>query len=80
MLVYRAALVRAYYSGRPDAALPVQRVSFGTSGHHGPAFDNVLNEAYSIAIAQSICKDRNAFGIDGPLFIGIDTHALPPRR
>ena len=76
LLVYPAALVRAYYSGRPDAALPAQRDSFGTSGHHGSAIDNVLNQAHIVATAQSICKNRNACGIDGPLFIGIDTHAL----
>lgn len=70
-----AALVRAY-SGRPDAPLSAQRVSFGTSGHRGSACYNALNEAHILAIAQAICIDRNARGIDGPLFIGIDTHAL----
>lgn len=70
-----AALVRVY-SGRPDAALPAQRVSFETSGHRGSAFYNALNEAHILPIAQAICTDRNARGIDGPLFIGFDTHAL----
>ncbi len=70
-----AALVRAY-SGRPDSPLSAQRVSFGTSRHRGSAFHNALNEAHILAIAQAICIDRNARGIDGPLFIGIDTHAL----
>ena len=69
-------LVSAYYSGRPDPAEPTQRVSFGTSGHRGSAFDTAFNEAHILAIAQAICLDRTARGVDGPLFIGIDTHAL----
>ena len=69
-------LVRAYYSGRPDPTEPAQRVSFGTSGHRGSAFNNAFNEAHILAIAQAICLDRTARGVDGPLFIGIDTHAL----
>ena len=69
-------LVRAYYSGRPDPTEPAQRVSFGTSGHRGSAFTIAFNEAHILAIAQAICLDRTARGVDGPLFIGIDTHAL----
>ena len=68
LLVNPAALVRAYNSGRPDAALPAQRVSYGTSGHRRSAFDNAFNEAHILAIAQAICIDRNVRGID--------THAL----
>ncbi|NOT41850.1 MAG: alpha-D-glucose phosphate-specific phosphoglucomutase [Alphaproteobacteria bacterium] len=66
-------LLRAYYAGRPD---PAQRVTFGTSGHRGSAFNNAFNEAHILAIAQAICLDRKARGVDGPLFVGIDTHAL----
>ena len=69
-------LVSAYYSRRPNPAQPAQRVSFGTSGHRGSAFDAAFNEAHILAIAQAICLDRTARGVDGPLFIGIDTHAL----
>ena len=69
-------LVRAYYTGCPDPAQPAQRVSFGTSGHRGSAFTTAFNEAHILAIAQAICLDRTARGVDGPLFIGIDTHAL----
>ena len=69
-------LLQAYYNGLPDPAEPSQRVMFGTSGHRGSAFNNAFNEAHILAIAQAICLDRTARGIDGPLFIGIDTHAL----
>lgn len=69
-------LVCAYYSGRPDPAQSDQRVSFGTSGHRGSAFDIAFNEAHILAIAQAICFHRRKNAIDGPLFIGIDTHAL----
>jgi phosphoglucomutase len=69
-------LLSAYYSGQPDPAEPAQRVTFGTSGHRGSAFNNAFNEAHILAISQAICLDRSARGIDGPLFIGIDTHAL----
>jgi phosphoglucomutase len=69
-------LLRAYYSGRPDPAQPAERVSFGTSGHRGSAFNNAFNEAHILAIVQAICLDRRVRGVDGPLFIGIDTHAL----
>ena len=69
-------LVSAYYSNIPDPAEPAQRVAFGTSGHRGNAFDNSFNERHVLAITQAICDYRAAQGIDGPLFIGIDTHAL----
>ncbi|MBU1212348.1 MAG: hypothetical protein KJ587_13895 [Alphaproteobacteria bacterium] len=69
-------LVDAYYSRRPDPEVPSQRVAFGTSGHRGSSFDASFNEAYVLAISQAICLYRQGQGIDGPLFIGIDTHAL----
>ena len=69
-------LVSAYYSNIPDPAEPAQRVAFGTSGHRGNAFDGSFNERHVLAITQAICDYRAAQGIDGPLFIGVDTHAL----
>jgi phosphoglucomutase len=69
-------LVSAYYSVIPDPAEPAQRVAFGTSGHRGNAFEASFNERHVLAITQAICDHRAAQGIDGPLFIGIDTHAL----
>lgn len=75
-LVDVAKLVDAYYSPRPDPAVPAQRVSFGTSGHRGSSFDGSFNEAHVLAISQAICRQRRSQGVDGPLFIGIDTHAL----
>ncbi|MCD6707329.1 MAG: phosphoglucomutase (alpha-D-glucose-1,6-bisphosphate-dependent) [Thiobacillus sp.] len=76
MLVNVPRLVTAYYSNVPDPAMPGQRVSFGTSGHRGFAFDNSFNEWHVLAIGQAICDYRKQQGIDGPLFLGIDTHAL----
>src|SRR6202163_4134790 len=75
-LVDVAKLVAAYFSLRPDPSVPAQRVSFGTSGHRGTSFDRSFNEAHVLAITQAICLYRQEQGIDGPLFIGIDTHAL----
>lgn len=69
-------LLSAYVTGRPDPMNPAQRVVFGTSGHRGSAFADSFNEAHVLAISQAICQHRHASGIDGPLFIGIDTHAL----
>jgi hypothetical protein len=76
MLVDVPRLVTAYFAGKPDPAIPTQRVAFGTSGHRGSAFDNSFNEDHILAISQAICAHRRRKGIDGPLFIGIDTHAL----
>ena len=76
LLVNVPRLVTAYFTGRPDTSVPSQRVAFGTSGHRGSAFDNAFNEAHILAISQAICHHRSRAGIDGPLFIGIDTHAL----
>jgi phosphoglucomutase len=76
MLVDVPRLVSAYYSEVPDAAIPGQRVAFGTSGHRGSAFQKTFNEWHVLAITQAICRYRGQQGIDGPLFLGIDTHAL----
>ena len=69
-------LVTAYYTDMPDSSVPAQRVAFGTSGHRGSAFENTFNEWHVLAISQAICDYRKRQGIDGPLFLGIDTHAL----
>src|SRR5580704_12962037 len=69
-------LITAYYSLQPDAENPAQRVSFGTSGHRGSAFDSAFNEAHILAITQAICLYRRSQHIDGPLYLGMDTHAL----
>jgi len=69
-------LITAYFSQRPDASLPAQRVAFGTSGHRGSAFDASFNEWHVLAISQAICDYRRQNGITGPLYLGIDTHAL----
>ena len=76
VLVDVAKLVTAYYTGRPDPKVPAQRVAFGTSGHRGSSFTDSFNEAHVLAITQAICEWRKQNGIDGPLFLGIDTHAL----
>ncbi len=75
-LVDVGKLVDAYYSVKPDSKNPAQCVAFGTSGHRGSSFDGSFNENHILAIAQAICAYRAKQGIDGPLFIGIDTHAL----
>jgi phosphoglucomutase len=75
-LVNVPRLVTAYYTGRPDPAVPAQRVSFGTSGHRGSSFDDAFNEAHILATTEAICRHRAREGVDGPLFVGIDTHAL----
>jgi phosphoglucomutase len=69
-------LVSAYYTHQPDPADPGQLVTFGTSGHRGTSFDGQFNEAHVMAIAQALSEYRRAQGIAGPLFIGMDTHAL----
>jgi phosphoglucomutase len=76
ILIDVSKLVAAYYTGRPDPSVSSQRVAFGTSGHRGSSFDNSFNEAHILAITQAICLYRNEQGIDGPLYIGFDTHAL----
>ena len=69
-------LITAYYSERPDVSVPSQRVAFGTSGHRGISFDSSFNEAHVLAITQAICVYRKQQGVDGPLFLGADSHAL----
>lgn len=69
-------LVTAYFAQVPDPAIPSQRVAFGTSGHRGSALATAFNEAHILAITQAICLYRRKAGIDGPLFLGADTHAL----
>jgi phosphoglucomutase len=76
MLVDLARLEREYYERRPDVAEPTQLVSFGTSGHRGSPFRGSFTEAHIAAIAQAICDYRRGQGIDGPLYMGKDTHAL----
>ncbi|MBQ0729029.1 MAG: phosphoglucomutase (alpha-D-glucose-1,6-bisphosphate-dependent) [Thalassolituus oleivorans] len=76
ILVNVAKLVTAYYSEVPDPAIAAQRVAFGTSGHRGNSFNKSFNEAHVLAISQAICEYRKLQNINGPLFIGIDTHAL----
>ncbi len=76
MLLDVAALINAYHSRVSDPSIPAQRVSFGTSGHRGSAFDTTFNEWHVLAISEAICRYRRQQGIDGPLYIGIDTHAL----
>ncbi|GBD55973.1 phosphoglucomutase (alpha-D-glucose-1,6-bisphosphate-dependent) [Gluconobacter wancherniae] len=70
------ALIAAYYDRKPDVSIAAQRVSFGTSGHRGSSLHTSFNEGHILAICEAICRHRKAEGIDGPLFIGIDTHAL----
>ena len=76
LLVDIPRLVTAYYTGQPDASVATQRVAFGTSGHRGSSFELSFNEWHVLAISQAICLYRQMKGIDGPLFVGIDTHAL----
>src|SRR4029077_19770218 len=70
------ALARAYHANRPDMADSRQPVAFGTSGHRGTSLDHTFTESHILAITQAICDYREANGIDGPLFMGKDTHAL----
>lgn len=76
MLVNVPRLVTAYYTDMPDPSNPAQRVAFGTSGHRGSALEGSFNEWHVLAITQAICRYRRQHSIDGPLFLGIDTHAL----
>ncbi|MEO8765464.1 MAG: phosphoglucomutase (alpha-D-glucose-1,6-bisphosphate-dependent) [Ginsengibacter sp.] len=76
MLVNIPRLVTAYYTGIPDAAIPAQRIAFGTSGHRGSSLKNSFNENHILAITQAICFYRKEQKIEGPLYLGFDTHAL----
>jgi phosphoglucomutase len=76
LLVNVPRLVTAYYTDVPDTSVPAQRIAFGTSGHRGSSFAKSFNEAHVLAITQAICQYRKERHIDGPLFLGIDTHAL----
>ncbi len=76
LLVDVPKLVAAYAELRPDPAVPAQRVAFGTSGHRGSSFERSFNEWHVLSISQAICDYRRRKGIDGPLYLGIDTHAL----
>ncbi|MGD1045325.1 MAG: phosphoglucomutase (alpha-D-glucose-1,6-bisphosphate-dependent) [Bacteroidota bacterium] len=76
MLINVPKLVTAYYTEVPDPSVSAQRVAFGTSGHRGSAFDKAFNEWHILAITQAICLYRKQQKIDGPLFLGMDTHAL----
>lgn len=75
-LVDIPALVAAYYTEHPDTAAPERRVSFGTSGHRGGALSGSFNEEHILAVTQAVCEYRAQAGITGPLFLGMDTHAL----
>lgn len=76
LLINVPRLITSYYSERPDPAVSEQRVLFGTSGHRGSAFRVTFNEWHVLAITQAICDYRKKHAIAGPLFVGIDTHAL----
>ena len=76
MLANIPRLVTAYFAGQPDPKVAAQRVAFGTSGHRGSAFNHAFNEAHILAISQALCDHRRNAGLSGPLFVGIDTHAL----
>jgi len=76
MLVNVPRLITAYYTDVPDPSIPAQRVAFGTSGHRGSALKKAFNEGHILAITQAICLYRKLQHIDGPLFLGMDTHAL----
>ena len=76
MLVNIPRLVSAYYTHKPQVSEPAERVSFGTSGHRGSSLTSSFNEDHVLAISQAICEYREAKNITGPLFMGMDTHAL----
>lgn len=76
LLVNIPRLITAYFTGKPDVSDPAQRVAFGTSGHRGSAFKNSFNENHVLAVSQAICEYRNGKGFTGPLYMGMDTHAL----
>src|SRR5215831_21210365 len=76
MLLNAPRLMTAYFAETPDVSIPAERVKFGTSGHRGSAFAHAFNEWHILATTQAICDYRRMKGVDGPLYIGIDTHAL----
>src|ERR1700733_15958733 len=76
LLVNVPRLVTAYFALAPDPDVATQRVAFGTSGHRGSAFAAAFNEAHILAISQAVCQYRKQAGVDGPLFLGMDPHAL----
>ena len=76
MLANVARLVSEYYTRAPDPSVAAERVRFGTSGHRGSSRDGAFNERHILAITQAICEHRRSHRIDGPVFLGIDTHAL----
>ena len=76
LLVDVPRLVTAYYTNAPDPTVPGQRVAFGTSGHRGSSFTHTFNEGHVLAMSQAICDYRKRQGISGPLYLGVDTHAL----
>ncbi|MCG8346077.1 MAG: alpha-D-glucose phosphate-specific phosphoglucomutase, partial [Chlorobiales bacterium] len=76
MLVNVPRLLAAYFSMKPDPGINAQRVSFGTSGHRGTSLNGSFNEEHILAVTQAICMYRKKESISGPLFLGIDTHAL----
>src|ERR1700685_4334083 len=76
MLANVPRLVTAYFAGRPDPKVAAQRVAFGTSGHRGSSLNHAFNEAHIVAISQALCHHRRDRKLSGPLFVGIDTHAL----
>ena len=75
-LVDVPALLAAYYDRKPDPAIATQRVAFGTSGHRGSPLHTSFNENHILAMCEAIARHRKAEGIDGPLFLGIDSHAV----
>ena len=76
LLVNVPRLLTSYYCDKPDVNVSSEKVAFGTSGHRGSAFNRAFNEDHILAITQAICVYRKEQGIDGPLYLGIDTHAL----
>src|SRR5262245_62040267 len=76
LLVDPVRLEHEYYERRPDPAEPGQLVSFGTNGHRGPSLRGTFTESHILAITQAICEYRRGQGVDGPLYLGKDTHAL----
>ena len=76
LLVNVPRLITNYYALHPDPSVKAQRVSFGTSGHRGSSLNSSFNEDHILAITQAICEYRKQQGTDGPVFLGMDTHAL----